>query len=107
MIEPVTHRIGRGYARRQDWARIHGTPATATVTKADMDIVNDRYRWKATLKYEDAEGRTRWHTASIPTAKADKPRVGDRYTVRYGPEHPGRRASIHVNLARPLNRRGR
>lgn len=104
-IHPVARWRVKVYNERQGWSRMHGTPADAEATKVDVVRIADVNRWSVTLKYEDTNGRTRWHRATIPTHTRTVPKAGDRYTLRYDPSHPGRRSAIHVNLTQPKNRR--
>lgn len=100
VIRPITRRALATRAERRAWSRIHGAPADAVATKVDVETVAGIDRWRVTLRYEDRTGRTRWHRASIRFQERVMPRIGDGYEIRYDPDHPGRRSSIHVNLAR-------
>ncbi|WP_221855847.1 DUF3592 domain-containing protein [Microbacterium marinilacus] len=99
-IHPVARRVLAARAARQDWTRAHGVVAQAVVTKVDVETIAGIDRWRVTLRYDDRAGQTRWHRSSIAFQERVAPRVGDRYEVRYDPEHPGRRASIHVDLSK-------
>ncbi|MBO1903120.1 hypothetical protein J4H92_14340 [Leucobacter weissii] len=105
LIKPVSAGLLARHRDRQAWARTNGVVAIATVTKVDIETINSIDRWRATLKFEDQDGRDRWHRASIPTWDRVKPGVGDRYELRYDPTRPSRRSSIHVDLSRPVSTR--
>jgi hypothetical protein len=107
LIKPVSIRLRSRHAGLQAWARSQGALAIATVTKVEIETVNDVPRWKVTLKYDDQHGQSRWHRATLPTGEQVNPRLGDSYEVRYDPARPGRRSSIHVDLQRPVNARRR
>ncbi|WP_116952315.1 hypothetical protein [Jiangella endophytica] len=102
---PAVERRAGIRARRQSWSRMHGTPAAAVVTAVSTEKVANVRRWRVTLRYEDSRGRTRWHRTSIPMGPRVLPRTVDRHTVRYDPQHPGRRSSIVVEPRTPATRR--
>lgn len=104
-LRPLVSWRVKVYDERQAWSRMKGTPVEAVATDVTVVKIADRNRWKVTLKYDDTEGRTRWHRATIVFQKGVAPQVGERYTVRYDPDHPRRRSTISVNLTQPKRSR--
>ncbi len=72
----------------------NGVDTTATVTAAGVNgRVNYVTHWKLTLKFTDQQGRQRWfHIGRTGIQYA----VGQQFTIRYNPNHPGSKRSIVV-----------
>lgn len=104
-VRPVLTRWWAVRRRRQDWARMHGTVVIGEVTATNIVAYDGVDHWTATVRFTDAQGRQRWAKGRLRVRQNPQPRVGDRCTVRYDPEHPGRRSSIHIDLRRPVRSR--
>jgi hypothetical protein len=72
----------------------NGVETTATVTAAGVNgMVNYVTHWRLTLKFKDQQGNDRWfHLGRTGYGYS----VGQTFTIKYDPAHPGSRRSIVV-----------
>jgi hypothetical protein len=72
----------------------NGVETTATVTTAAVNgMVNAVTHWRLTLKFKDQQGNDRWFRVGR-TGYGYK--VGQTFTIKYNPQHPGSRRGIVV-----------
>jgi hypothetical protein len=72
----------------------NGVETTATVTAAAVNgMVNAVTHWRLTLKFKDQQGNDRWfHVGRTGYGYS----VGQTFTIKYNPAHPGSRRGIVV-----------
>ena len=72
----------------------NGVETTATVTSAGVNgMINYVTHWRLTLKFKDQQGRDRWfHLGRTGYGYT----VGQTFTIKYNPRHPGSRRGIVV-----------
>lgn len=72
----------------------NGVETTATVTAAGVNgMVNYVTHWRLTLKFKDQQGNDRWfHLGRTGYGYS----VGQTFTIKYNPAHPGSRRGIVV-----------
>ena len=72
----------------------NGVETTATVTSAGVNgMINYVTHWKLTLRFKDQQGNDRWFHLGR-TGYGYK--VGQTFTIKYNPRHPGSRRGIVV-----------
>lgn len=79
--------------RRSRSVRLTGPRVRGVVTETRDSRIHNVFRFtRVTIRFEDGQGRSRWHEVT----RWAQPPVGTRCWVRYDPEHPGRRSTIFV-----------
>lgn len=84
-------------AERARSVRLTGPRVPAVVTEVTRNRSdNVQMLWNVTLRFEDSQGRPRWHTL----VHHDRVRVGSRHGIRFDPRKPERRSTIFVEWDR-------